>query len=183
MKVAVLAEDRTDADAIEVVIRRHRERLGLKPAKIQSWAAKGCARLRVKAEKRIRHYERKGFHKVVLVHDLDRCLETELRAMLEQIRVPSTISHFICIPREELEAWFWSDGGVLNLVSRGKICQGIPEPWRKKSPKEALEKLSRDENRIPRYSTAENCRLAEKLDLDLCASKCAEFKQLLAFVQ
>lgn len=183
MKFAVLAEDRTDAEAITVVIRRHRERCGLKPAKVKVWAGKGCARLRKKAEARIKHYQRKGIHRVVVVHDLDREKETDLRQQLSACAVPSKMSRHICIPREELEAWFWADGQILRKLSRGKVCEGLPEPWRKESPKEALIKLSRNEHRIPRYSTAENGALAEDLDLDLCASRCPEFADLLEFVR
>lgn len=69
---------------------------------------------------------REGCAAVIVVHDLDRNPhngelndEPALRRALEEIEVPSTLTRLICIPVEELEAWFWADPEVLALVRPG----------------------------------------------------------------
>ncbi len=55
-----------------------------------------------------------------------------------------------------------------------------PEALRQ--PKEALMRLSKGANKKPRYSTNDNGKLAEKLDLTLCAQRCVSFRRLKEFV-
>lgn len=51
------------------------------------------------------------------------------------------------------------------------------------SPKEALEKLSRDGGKKPRYSTNDNAKLAAKLDLTLARKACPSLEAFCAFVE
>jgi hypothetical protein len=87
----------------------------------------------------------------------------------------------ICIPVEEMEAWFWSDPGVVRYVGQGK-GKANENPHQIRSPKEELLKLSRSENRKPRYSTNMNVELAAMLNLELCSQRCPSFKNLLRFL-
>jgi hypothetical protein len=129
-----------------------------------------------------------GFNEVIVLHDLDRDPNTnmlnsepKLRAVLEQIECPSAISRFICIPVEELEAWFWSDPNVLSIVGRGPI-KAPYSPHLILRPKEALMRLSLGANSKPRYTTEDNAELAGTLDLQLCSSRCSSFSSLLRFL-
>jgi Domain of unknown function (DUF4276) len=125
----------------------------------------------------------------VLLHDLDRNSkngelndEPSLRHELEAIAVPRSLSRLVCIPVEELEAWFWADPKVVEKVGRGK-GKAHATPHSIKRPKEALMRLSSGENRKNRYTTNDNKRLAELLDLQLCAKRCASFRTLAEFIR
>jgi hypothetical protein len=179
----VLAEDETDAEAIRRIVRRR-----LQNPTIRKFAGKGCARLRRKAEAWLSTVAGDGYDRAILIHDLDRDPQNHalndpkaLREQLNAIRCPAGITKLICIPVEELEAWFWSDSAVLAEIA-GKPMAALASPHKLSKPKEKLSELSRGENRKPRYSTQDNARLAEMLDLELCASRCDSMRLLLQFI-
>jgi len=131
---------------------------------------------------------KQGCHAAILVHDLDRnplnnslnelaVLERELNA----IPVPRGLIRHICVPVEEIEAWFFSSEKVLARVC-GKPQRAHPSPHRIARPKEKLIDLSRGANRRPRYSQNDNSKLAEDLDLAECAKRCPAFDVLNRFV-
>lgn len=184
-RFGILAEDETDADALAILVRRLAggTQIGIKK---QSFG--GCARLRLKAAPTLGRMQQEGCTAAILVHDLDRNPENgalnderELRRALESLDVPSGLARLICIPVEELEAWFWSDAGVLSLVGPG--ARAHPSPHLIQRPKEKLIALSRGAGGKARYGTFQNRLLAEKLDLAVCAARCPAFRQLGDFVR
>lgn len=176
-RFGVLAEDETDANVLKVIIRRT---LGAH-VPVKAHAGRGCATLRNKAESWIDQLTVRGFREIIVLHDRDSRDEGELRRQLEAIAVPREIDRHICIPVEELEAWFWADPKVIQKIGRGS-GSARSEPHRLPNPKEALERLSRDVRGRPRYTTQENEALAEVLNMKLCASRCPSFQSLLHFL-
>lgn len=184
-KIAIFAEDDTDCDAIREIIHRV---LG-RSVPIKKWASKGCSTLKRKLTAKLKVMSSQGCDVFIIVHDLDRNPKTgqlndenDLRKLLEASAssVPNITKH-ICIPIEELEAWFWADQNVIQHVGRGKgRCH--PNPRLLEKPKENLIRLSVGENRKPRYSTNMNIKLAAMLNLSVCASRCKSFKELLDFL-
>jgi hypothetical protein len=128
----------------------------------------------------------KGCNFIVIIHDLDRGQNTQLnderalRAHLSAHKVPAGVQRTICIPVEEMEAWWWSDPKLVKRVGRGK-GNAVASPHLKAQPKEALQRLSRDAGGKPLYSTNDNPWLAESIDLALCAKKCPSFADLRDF--
>jgi len=122
-----------------------------------------------------------GCTSIVVLHDRDREDEAELRAVLAAIPVPTSVQSLICIPVEELEAWFWADQRVIERVGRGK-GKALAEPHRLADPKGALLRLSRDEGKKPLYSVNDNKDLAEVFDLAACEQRCRAFRDLRQFV-
>lgn len=184
--IALIAEDDTDCDTIRTIVHRV---LG-KNTRTKHWAAKGCSTLKRKLSAKLKVLSNQGCNAFVIIHDLDRNPqnkslndEAKLREMLEvaSSEVEATKRH-ICIPVEELEAWFWSDPDVVKHVGRGK-GKATANPHSIKEPKEELIKLSSGENRKPRYSTNMNVDLAEMLNLDLCSARCPSFNDLLNFLK
>jgi hypothetical protein len=183
--VGVVAEDETDYKAIRVIIKRvagnsvgTRKRIG-----------NGCSRIRAKAGVWLNQLAEEGCAHAIVLHDLDRNPlnqalndEATLRADLHKACQGSSIRHLICIPIEELEAWFWSDPGVVKHVGRGTGAASA-SPHKVVSPKEELMRLSRGANKKPRYSTNDNEELAEMLDISLCRSRCISFDQLVGFLE
>jgi len=128
----------------------------------------------------------KGCNFIVIIHDLDRGRNTQLndekalRSHLNAYEVPAGVQRTICIPVEEMEAWWWSDPKVVKRVGRGK-GSAIASPHSKAQPKEALQRLSCDVGGKPLYSTNENPGLAEEINLELCAKRCQSFADLRDF--
>lgn len=184
--IGVIAEDRTDLDTMRVIIQRI---LGPNTG-VKGKPGGGCARARRKAGAWLTIMANKGIRRVVILHDLDRnpnngalnC-HSSLRRTLERIRVPPNINRYICIPVEELEAWFWSCETTLSSVA-GKPTSAAHHPENIIQPKEALYRLSRRGrgSRVSHYSTNDNPRLAQSLDLDACAQRCASFEGLRDFL-
>lgn len=184
-RFGILAEDETDCEALAILVRRiaANAQVGIKT---QSFG--GCARLRIKAAPTLKRMLNEGCTAAILVHDLDLNPENNtlndevaLRQKLEAIEVPSGLARLVCIPVEELEAWFWSDPKVLALVGPG--AKAHPSPHLIRKPKEKLAALSRAQTGKARYATFQNKILAKELTLDLCADRCPAFRQLRDFVR
>jgi hypothetical protein len=183
--IAILAEDDTDCDTLRKIVHRV---LG-KETKTKKWSTGGCSKLRRKLTANLTTLSQAGCNAFIVVHDLDRNPqnnalndEVKLRQTLESsaAKAPGTNKH-ICIPIEEIEAWFWSDPDVVLHVGKGK-GSAQKNPHLLPQPKEALIKLSIGENRKPRYSTNMNVELAEMLNLEICADRCPSFKALQDFL-
>lgn len=184
--VGVIAEDSSDADVVRVLVRRI---CGEGWTTIRG-VGRGCATARKKAARWLNQFATRGVSHTILLHDLDRSSEhgqlndeDELRRRLDAIPVPSGMRRLICIPVEELEAWFWASPEVLGTVAR-RPKEAHPNPHLIRGPKEQLMVLSRDpRTQRARYSTNENKHLAEVLDLDACAERCPSFVQLRDFLK
>jgi len=188
--IGIISEDETDCATVRVLVRRIIDAPSGRGVAIKSRypSSGGCGKLRRDAAKYMKDLERTGCTSVILVHDLDRDPATSelndeaaLRGKLAAIDVPRRIHRHICIPIEEIEAWFWSDQDVLDLVGKGHAkASGAPHAIRQ--PKEALRRLSAQAHYKPVYSTNENPRLAEALNLSRCAERCPAFRELRLFV-
>lgn len=182
-RFGVLAEDKTDCDTVRVLARRF---LGRDNVSVHARADNGCGTLRRKAERWMRDLARDGCNFIVIIHDLDlgRNMqlndEAALRARLNGFEVPAGVQRTICIPVEEMEAWWWSDPKLIKRIGKGK-GSAIHSPHLKMKPKEALQRLSCDVGGKPLYSTNDNPRLAEEVDLELCAQRCQSFADLRNF--
>lgn len=183
--IALLAEDDTDCDTIRKILHRV---LG-DSTKTKKWAAKGCGELRRKLPAKLTAMSKEGCTTFIVIHDLD--LNPDNGSLNDEVKLRETLekkaSHLkdvrkhICIPVEEMEAWFWSDPDVVRYIGRGK-GEAKKNPHQLRKPKEELIKLSCGENRKPRYSTNMNVELAAMLDLELCSDRCPSFKNLLNFL-
>lgn len=181
LTLGVLGEDRTDCAVIETLIGRifNEKSVPAGRYKIHTLGANGCAHLRRKAESWMRDLADKGCRTIILVHDRDRADEQELRAALNAKTVPRGVKYLVCIPVEELEAWFFSCEKALAWVGGEEARSQVrSSPHLLTSPKERLIALSRGSNRKARYSPNENVRLAELLTLDTCAKRCPAFRSL-----
>lgn len=191
LRIGVLAEDETDCDAAAVLIERINDEVragGPKVGVRRAWG-KGCARLRVKARAKLKDFVRQGCSAAIVLHDLDRNSRTncpnDLRSLtqeLEGIECPDGLTRLVCVPVEEIEAWFWADEVTVQMVGRG-LGKAHPSPHLISDPKRELERLSLGANRKPRYTTNDNADLARALTLDLCEKRCPAFASFRAFVR
>lgn len=191
LRIGVLAEDSTDADTLAVLIRRIAAAHGAAPGAIglRARCGGGCAQLRNKAKVWMKQLvELDECRALILLHDLDRNPqnnqlrdEHELYRLLAAIPAPPGVASHICIPIEELEAWFFASERVLSEICRAPK-PAHPSPHTIPRPKERLLELSKGANRKPRHSTNDNPRYAELLELDACARRCPAFHALSEFV-
>ncbi|WP_437877536.1 DUF4276 family protein [Sorangium sp. So ce513] len=190
--IGVLGEDETDCHTVAELIRRIVDApVGRGVAiKRQYPPTGGCSMLRRKLASYARALVRDGCTAVIVVHDLDRNPSNgelndinELRTRIERelAKIDDSVHRCICIPVEEIEAWFWSDQAVLDDVAKGHGKASI-SPHNICKPKELLRGLSAKAHRKAVYSTNENPRLARILDLDICAKYCESFRMLRTFV-
>jgi hypothetical protein len=187
LKIGLIVEDDTDYEAVREIVHRV---LG-EDTTLKKWSPSsgGCSMLRKKLPATINTLLRKGCNSFIIIHDLDRNPangslkeEAKLRTNLEKsIAKFDKIKKHICIPIEELEAWFWSDPTVIQHLG-GQKAKAHSNPESITKPKEKLFELSKGENRKPRYSTNDNARLAKMLDLDICSQRCPFFRKLLEFL-
>lgn len=190
MKVGIIAEDRSDCEALSALVRRFTQDRPERSVGIKTKSGKGCCRISRKASPTMKMWARDGISGVVIVHDLDRNAqnglndEAALRQQIESVAREGGVPFLVCIPVEELEAWFWCDQNVLDIVARQKgKGKAVANPHLLVKPKEMLEKLSVGENGKASYDTYQNVDLAQELDLGLCASRCESFAKFKTFVE
>ena len=166
-RYAVLGEDRSDAEALRVFIRRLAgdERLTVKPKGYD-----GCGELLRKGARDLDEFLNQGYDRFVVAYDADR-----EDPAVRQARARSMV---------ELEAWLLADVEAVSKKWPGWRPDPVVNPERVRDPKETLEKLSRDSQRRPRYSHAvDNPVLAGLVDLALVERKCPSFVVLADFVR
>lgn len=182
--IALIAEDDTDCDTIRKIVHRV---LG-KQTKTKKWSSGGCSKLRRKLAANLTTLSKAGCNAFIIVHNLDRNPEND--SLNDEVKLRKILgtnssdvtNKCICIPIEEIEAWFWSDQEVVHHIGQGK-GNAKANPHLISQPKEKLIELSKGENRKPRYSTNMNVELAEMLDLEICADRCSSFKDLIEFLK
>lgn len=179
----IIAEDDTDFRVARVLIHR----LGGEELTVRRRVTNGCGKLEQKLSIWQSQLADEGCQALIVLRDLDRNAlnalndEATLRRKLEGTAAPPRTRRLICIPIEELEAWFWSDPRVVHKVGRGQ-GKASASPHRIPKPKEELIRLSRKANGRPLYSTNDNEELARLLDLELCARRCDSFRHFRDFV-
>ena len=186
-KVGIIAEDNSDVETLKIFIRR------INPLRFQikGHSTKGCGRLKKKCTGIVCHLVRKGITKIIICHDLDSddpdklaSLKKALREKVKASMVPNN-NRVICIviPVQELEAWFLADVSIINKRFIGAKLKEIPNPEKIPSPKEYIEKVSRDDRWKPRYiNTNDNPKLAEVIDIDKVRTKCPAFSPFYDFI-
>lgn len=190
LRIGLLAEDETDCDTVKVLIHRLLDPIRSESSRVdvKRRYGNGASKLRRSAERWMKQLADEGCSVMIVLHDLDRDPvsgdlneEAELRSRLTVIPVPRAVSRYVCIPIEELEAWFWSDIRVLQKIGP-KSARASLAPETIKKPKEELRHLSARDRGRHWYSTNLNEELAKELDLDVCGERCATFRGLRDFL-
>jgi Domain of unknown function (DUF4276) len=191
LRLGVLAEHKNDCAVIEVLVRRILKERGVEHGawRLEKRSGQGCATLERKAGRWFAELADSGCAAAILLHDLDRdpCNGTlndegSLAKRLEQIPAPPGLRKLICIPVEEIEAWFFSSVAVLRKIG-GLRQKAHTSPHRVRQPKETLLRMSRALHTKARYSENDNHKYAEDLDLKECSRLCPAFSRLRAFVE
>lgn len=179
----ILAEDRSDYETLRVLVRRlaNNDRLTVKGKGYE-----GCGELIRKGAKAVNQFFAAGFSRFIICHDADgpdpaKKRDLVYRSIVGQCHCPDSCC--IVVPVQELEAWILADNESIVNVIKSWTPKAISSPELIESPKEYLERLSRNSNGKPLYSHAtHNPRVAEHLRIEMVKSKCPSFHVLCDFV-
>ncbi|TSC60263.1 MAG: Uncharacterized protein LiPW15_141 [Parcubacteria group bacterium LiPW_15] len=182
-RIGIIAEDESDFESSKILIRRLTKKKNLD---FRKSLANGCGRLKRKAPTFAVDLKNRGCDLLILMHDLDKNnlekLRTELGKLLRGNPFPK---YFVCIPIEEIEAWFLSDPATIKKVFKLKRTPKVgDEPESIDSPKEKLGEYvySCSGNEKKYINTHHNAQLASQVSLDLIRKKCGAFNELCNFI-
>lgn len=146
----------------------------------------GCGELCTKGARQIRLFADQGVKRFIVCMDADGADPKPAHdRVLECVIRPSGVSDASCIvvPVQELEAWILADNEAVACVIPSFKFSACSNPESVASPKEYLERLSRQGRSRPLYSHAtHNERVAEHLDLERLWRVCPSFRCLYEFV-
>jgi hypothetical protein len=181
--IGIIAEDNSDFETAKILIKRilNRDNLSFKKA-----IGNGCGKLRRKALDYAIDLKNRGCDMLILIHDLDRNIHLKLiRDLQKKIEDAPIDKKFVCIPIEELEAWFLGDAegikDIFNLKRKPRF-NGLPETIN--SPKETLgEQIYLCSNKSTIFlNTKHNQKIAERICIDTVKQRCPSFDLLHSFV-
>jgi len=181
--LGILGEDNSDVESLKVIVRRLRKDESIS---IKGKGYDGCGQLLRKGARQLELLAELGCSHFIVCYDSDgHSPLSRFNEVVERVVKPAGVMEKSCIviPVEELEAWLLADIEAVVNVCKSWRPGPIPNPERIPSPKEHLEKLSRDSKHRPRYSHAvHNEKLSKYIDLDKVSRKCPSFKPLEDFV-
>jgi Domain of unknown function (DUF4276) len=172
MQIGFAVEDRSDAEVIEVILRRFvNDSIRIKP-----YIGSGCGKIKAKCAAWAQHAFSVGCRVFVVVQDLDDRNERELRLELERSVASSRrTKNIIVVPVREIEAWLLSDEVAIGrLVGKNKVKQ-IANPEAILRPKEKLREIIRVNSlrKIYYLNTVHNVKIARLITrrkLERCSS-------------
>ena len=192
MRYGIMGEDRSDVDALKIIIKRLADQYSLDTPAFHQKGYQGWAEMFVKGAAQLKLFERLRCNKIVICFDADGPQEkahTRREKIRNELILPSqinvSISCFALVPVQELEAWILADlHAVKKIITSFKLPKPFSSPERIASPKERLMKISRcPTTRKARYCPAkDNERAAKYLDFRLVETKCPSFCGFVDFV-
>lgn len=180
--IAVLAESKSDAEAIRSIVAR------IVPASVgvgrKGYNGKG--ELQVKAAKQVAAYRTQGYQYFLICRDADVVDPMQVEAVTNDFVsavFPGGFEADTCVvvAVQELESWLLADEAAIGTVIPSLKLKAFAHPESLVDPKEILLGASRRNSR-PLYSCAtHNPRVAACMNLDVVARKCPSFKRLVEF--
>lgn len=179
---AILAEDDSDAEVLEHIIRRRFNR----NLTIKKKGYGGCGALLRKGMRDINSWKTSGANGIIVCHDSDRHSPTSIREKVNRLVVnPSQFDGPTCIvvPVQEIESWIIADEAAVKKVIPSFDFKGHKNPESLDDPKEWLCAESKASNGKPLYAPKVfNPAVARELDMEEVAKKCKSFEFFLTWV-
>jgi hypothetical protein len=172
MKIGFIAEEDNDVDVLIEITAKIIPKNSFSSKK---FVGRGCGKLRQKCGAWAKNLKLGGCDVLVIAHDLDRCIESNIRECLDsQIRNLAISSKIVLIPTEELEAWLLCDPFALKECFGMKQLPKVPtHPEKVESPKEHLRDIVWKFSQKRYLNTVHNKKIAKLISLsklDICMS-------------
>lgn len=132
-KIGILAEDSSDVLVLVEILEKYLEKSHFS---VRKFVGNGCGKLRNKCGVWAKQLAASGCDHIILVHDLDRNKESDIRTALEaKVSKAAYPNSIIVVPIEELEAWLLADVdairdvfGLTKSPKRIADCEAITAP-------------------------------------------------------
>ena len=181
--VGIIAEDESDVNSARILIHRIAENNRIE---IKKFVGGGCGKLRRKCSAWSHQLHQKGCSILIIIHDLDRNILSELNNKIQDLITPCPIrKNLICIPVQEFEAWFLSD---LNAIQKSLKLRKTPKmkgyPENIHSPKETLGRLilKASDGEKDYINTTHNEIIAAHLSIEKAKRICPSFRPFNNFI-
>lgn len=181
--IAIICEDNSDFSSLRSLIRRL---TGKQSLTFKKKIGDGCGKIRRKCLAWSDEFARNGCDMLIVVHDRDKFDYSKLHIELTDMLKGSTfVNRYICIPVEELEAWFLSDPESIKSVmklDRVPKVKGSPETI--PSPKEFIGEQIRlcSNSRVTYLNTTHNEKISKVVSIELLLNRCPSFRLFSDFV-
>jgi hypothetical protein len=166
LNIGIIAEDDSDVAVLrEITLTLLRPRtVGFK-----KFVGDGCGKLRRKCAAWARNLVLQGCPWIVVVHDLDKYDERELRTELTNAVAPARAkASVVLIPRREIEAWLLYDGEAIAAAFHEHKLPRLPgNPESLRDPKKHLRDLIRRKYRKNYLNTIHNQQIAKHIRVPL----------------
>lgn len=174
LKMGVIAEEMND---IEVLYELTAKIIRENSFSFKHFIGHGCGTLRRKCRAWAENLTQRGCTLLVVIHDLDKRNESELRkeleAAIEGLKFRQSV---VLIPIEEIEAWLLCDPNAIQSVFNMRKVPSIPaRPERISDPKEFLSALVMKNSKSRYLNTIHNRKIAAQLALDSIVRRCPSF--------
>ena len=181
LKMGVIAEENNDVDVISAITAKIVRDNSFSVAK---FVGHGCGKVRRKCSAWAKNLKDKGCDLIVVIHDLDRHKESELRQDLEgKLECTEGTAALVLIPIEEMEAWLLTDGKALKAVFKMRRIPKIPKNTEAiQSPKEFLADVVSSNSKTQYLNTTHNKKLAAEIGLD-SLNQCPSFTTFPPFIE
>ncbi|EDN72911.1 hypothetical protein BGS_0398 [Beggiatoa sp. SS] len=185
----VLGEDKSDVATLKVLIQRLAREENVS---IKTKGYNGCGEMLTKGGKQLKLFAKLGCNRFIVCYDADdderenRYQEVVKRIIKKSGLTGLKTEEIICIviPVQEIEAWILADIEAVTHIFQNWHPKPISNPESIDSPKEYLEKISRDSKKRLRYNHAtHNEKVAQYLDLEKVFKKCPSFNPLKELVE
>lgn len=165
MRIGVIAEENND---VEVLYELTSKLVAKNSFSFSRFVGHGCGKVRRKCEAWANNLLTRGCSVLVVIHDLDKRNELELRTTLEtQVRASGFPQSVVLIPVQEIEAWLLSDPKAIQQVFRMRKVPRVPSrPERIPDPKEFLSRLVSANSQSHYLNTVHNRKIASALTID-----------------
>ena len=184
----VLGEDKSDVATLKVLIRKLADDKSI-PIKTKGY--RGCGEMLKEGSKQLKLFAKLGCNRFIVCYDADNekpnnRYQEVVKRIIKKSGLTGLEKEMICIiiPVQEIEAWILADIEAVTHIFKNWHPKPISNPEFIESPKEYIEKLSRDAKKRPRYNHAtHNEKVAQHLNLEKVSQKCPSFNSLVELVK
>ncbi|MDQ6990344.1 MAG: DUF4276 family protein [Mariprofundaceae bacterium] len=176
----IIAEDKSDVEVLKVIVKRLANNQSIS---MKGKGYHGCGEMLRKGSSQLKVFLKLGCQRFIICYDADRSSPCHrYDEAVAKIITPFGHKDKYCVlvPIQEIEAWILADlQAVTKIIPSWVPTKIYNHPESVNDPKEALEKLSRNTKKRPRYSHAtHHVKIAEHLNLSRVKAKCKSFLPL-----